>query len=273
MSLLNGDIGGIVNSLTADFGKIEEVDIDGNITISSIPLKDIIREVVHEYAREPFENIIIEDLDEIGLELMEYRGNNPMYFLLDDKTNEVSNMFDVLVDANGKQRKYSWSQDKNGPYTDENDEEHMIALDDPDFILNTRVSFFGFSDDATHIRVKDPITNTFNTYTVFKAEYGDVIGFRETDLTYAGELIGKIGDSITKSCLDPIKNMLGNFEYFYDIDGRFHFRRKKTYLNISWNNLIEEEDTGEIYANATMLTQTSYSFENANLITAFQNKP
>lgn len=273
MSLLNGDIGGIVNSLTADFGKIEEIDIDGNITILSIPLKDIIREVVHEYAREPFENIIIEDLDEIGLELMEYRGNNPMYFLLDDKTNEVSNMFDVLVDANGKQRKYSWSQNKNGPYTDENDEEHMIALDDPNFILNTRVSFFGFSDDATHIRVKDPVTNIFNTYTVFKAEYGDVIGFRETDLTYAGELIGKIGDSITKSCLDPIKNMLGNFEYFYDIDGRFHFRRKKTYLNISWNNLIEEEDTGEIYANATILTQTSYSFENANLITAFQNKP
>lgn len=273
MSLLNGNIGGIVNSLTADFGKIEEIDIDGNITISSIPLKDIIREVVHEYAREPFENIIIEDLDEIGLELMEYRGNNPMYFLLDDKTNEVSNMFDVLVDANGKQRKYSWSQDKNGPYTDENDEEHMIALDDPNFILNTRVSFFGFSDDATHIRVKDPVTNTFNTYTVFKAEYGDVIGFRETNLTYAGELIGKIGDSITKSCLDPIKNMLGNFEYFYDIDGRFHFRRKKTYLNISWNNLVEEEDTGEIYANATILTQTSYSFENANLITAFQNKP
>jgi hypothetical protein len=101
MSLLNGDIGGIVNSLTADFGKIEETDIDGNVTISSIPLKDIIREVVHEYAREPFENIIIEDLDDVGLELMEYRGNNSMYFLLNDKTGEVSNMFDVLVDANG----------------------------------------------------------------------------------------------------------------------------------------------------------------------------
>ena len=74
MSLLNGDIGGTIQSLTADFGKIEEYDEDGNVTISSIPLKDIIREVVHEYAREPFQNIIIEDLDDVGLELIEYKG-------------------------------------------------------------------------------------------------------------------------------------------------------------------------------------------------------
>ena len=263
MSLLNGDIGGIVNSLTADFGKIEETDIDGNVTISSIPLKDIIREVVHEYAREPFENIIIEDLDDVGLELMEYRGNNSMYFLLNDKTGEVSNMFDVLVDANGQERSYLWSQDNGITYTTTD----RITLTDPRFIFNTRTSFLGNAESATHIKEGD------NTYTVFKGEYGDTIGFRETDLTYAGDLIGKIGDSITKSCLDPIKNMLGNFEYFYDIDGRFHFRRKKVYLDISWNNLVKEEDTSEIYANSTLLTQTSYSFENANLITSFQNKP
>lgn len=264
MSLLNGDIGGIVNSLTADFGKIEETDLDGNITISSIPLKDIIREVVHEYAREPFENIIIEDLDDVGLELLEYRGNHPMYFLLNDKTNEVSNMFDVLVDANGNERKYHWSQDGIN-YTSGN---NYITLTDPRFIFNTRTDFFNNAETATHIKDDEG-----NTYTVFTGEYGDVIGYRETDLTYAGELIGKVNDSITKSCLDKIKDMLGNFEYFYDIDGRFHFRRKKTYINISWNNLIKEDDTNEIYADATILTQTSYSFENANLITSFQNKP
>jgi hypothetical protein len=39
-----------------------------------------------------------------------------------------------------------------------------------------------------------------------------------TDLTYAGDLIGKVGESIT-SILDKIRNMLVEFEYFYNTDG------------------------------------------------------
>jgi hypothetical protein len=41
-------------------------------------------------------------------------------------------------------------------------------------------------------------------------------------LTYAGDLISNIGESIT-SMLDKIKSMLGEYEYFYDLDGRFVF--------------------------------------------------
>ena len=29
--------------------------------------------------------------------------------------------------------------------------------------------------------------------------------------------------------LDKIKNMFSDFEYFYDVDGRFIFQKKKTY--------------------------------------------
>jgi hypothetical protein len=43
-----------------------------------------------------------------------------------------------------------------------------------------------------------------------------------TDLTYAGDLIANVGETLT-SVLDKIKNMLGNYEYFYDVDGRFVF--------------------------------------------------
>lgn len=267
MSLLNGDIGGIITSLTADFGKIEEIDAEGNITISSIPLKDIIREVVHEYAREPFENIIIEDLDDVGLELMEYRLDQPMYFLIDDKTNEVSNMF---LDISGKE--YYYSVNGGVTYTDTNpitNEPAKIGLDYEKFIYDTRTEFFNIQETPYHIK-----DDKGDTYTVIKCSYGESIGYKETDLTYAGELIGQVNSSITSSCLDKIKNMLGNFEYFYDIDGRFHFRRKKTFIDISWNNLIKEDDSEEIYANSTALTSPlSYSFENANLITSFQNKP
>jgi len=39
---------------------------------------------------------------------------------------------------------------------------------------------------------------------------------------YAGDLIANVGESLT-SVLDKLKAMLGEFEYFYDLDGRFIF--------------------------------------------------
>jgi hypothetical protein len=59
-------------------------------------------------------------------------------------------------------------------------------------------------------------------YVIAKFEAGDIPGYRMTDLTFAGELIGKAGESLT-SVLDKIKNKFTNFEYYYDIDGKFVF--------------------------------------------------
>ena len=60
--------------------------------------------------------------------------------------------------------------------------------------------------------------------------YGEDVGYIYTDFTYPGELIGDAGSTVT-DILQEIKNVLGNFEYFYDIDGNFIFREKKNYLN------------------------------------------
>lgn len=78
MCLLNGEIGGSLHS-SVDFGTLEEVDDNGNIKILKHPLKDIIRESVHQYGGEFFHNIIINDLDDYGLELLEYRYDKPLY--------------------------------------------------------------------------------------------------------------------------------------------------------------------------------------------------
>jgi len=84
MCLLNGEIGGTLNS-SVDFGQYDiEVgrEEESNRPIFKTikyPIKDIIREMVHTYANEPFYNIIINDLDDAGLELQEYRYNTPMY--------------------------------------------------------------------------------------------------------------------------------------------------------------------------------------------------
>jgi biopolymer transport protein ExbD len=66
-------------------------------------------------------------------------------------------------------------------------------------------------------------------YYLAKCLYGDLVGYKLTDLTYCNssnantqELIGKAGETLT-SILDKIKNMLVYFEYFYDINGKFVF--------------------------------------------------
>ena len=95
MSLINGEIGGSLPHKT-DFGNLEEIDLETNITtISKIPIKEIVREGVHEYAREPWHNIIINDLDDYGVELMNYMGSKPLYLIVgenDENVNEVINM-------------------------------------------------------------------------------------------------------------------------------------------------------------------------------------
>lgn len=68
-----------------------------------------------------------------------------------------------------------------------------------------------------------PVTGFENTY-----YQGDLVGYRETSLTYPGELILKMGQTVT-NLLDEIVSTLGNYEYFYDAEGIFHFRQIKNY--------------------------------------------
>lgn len=78
MSLLNGEISGNLES-SVDFGTIEEENQDGIWTIRKVPIQEIIKNAVHHYAGEPYHNIIINDLDTYGLELLEYRYDTDMY--------------------------------------------------------------------------------------------------------------------------------------------------------------------------------------------------
>jgi len=55
-------------------------------------------------------------------------------------------------------------------------------------------------------------------YTVTEINPDTVAGYGMTLLVYPDELIGQPGDSIT-SILDKIVNMMGDYEYFYDLNG------------------------------------------------------
>lgn len=70
-------------------------------------------------------------------------------------------------------------------------------------------------------------------------ESGSNVGFTVGDFTYPGDLIGNAGESVV-TILDKIKNLLGNYEYFYDLNGHFRFQEIKNYLNNSQSKYIME---------------------------------
>lgn len=72
---------------------------------------------------------------------------------------------------------------------------------------------------------------------------GDKVGYKETPLVYPGELIMKAGSTVVQ-VLDEIVKALGPYEYFYDVDGVFHFRKKTNFQKTGNTplNLSPEED-------------------------------
>lgn len=219
--------------------------------LESLPLKRIIREAVHTYANEPYHNIIINDLDDYGLELLEYRGDVPLYFFFEEGICEnMTYNGDILVIHK------NWNEPKK-----------LSELDINKGEINNLVE--EFNDNTIELELYE---GNGKKYTIAKIEYGETAGYRLTDLIYAGELIANVGETLT-SILDKIKNMLGDFEYFYDIDGRFIFQKKKTYVNSYWNTLVETDDNDLYAENASYTSEVQYSFEDNNLITSFSNNP
>lgn len=276
MCLLNGELGGVVNSLTWDFGTYDQIEADGTIVNKDYLLKDIIVEAVHEFGREPYHNIIVNDLDTFGVELMEYRGREPMYMLSDQSTLEVAQMTmdgSVTYQYYKRQKDANWIRRSTRLDELEKDEGGKTVgfdgLEDPAYDTGTD----RLSVETNFILLSDANDGSKPVYTVVKAEYGKVVGYRVAELTYAGDLIAQVGNPITTGVLDRIKSMLGEFEYFYDIDGRFIFQKKKTYISSSYNGMNENPDGEQWFSNVAETSAVTYFFEDAQIVTAFNNQP
>ena len=119
-------------------------------------------------------------------------------------------------------------------------------------------------------------------------QLGDDIGFTLIDFTYPGDLIGDAGSTIT-DILQQIKDVLGNYEYFYDINGNFVFQQIKNYLNNSQSKYILEslnnqklvpdyiDAQNDPYMQAYLINTSGgtscFEFSNSNLISSFSNTP
>ena len=78
--------------------------------------------------------------------------------------------------------------------------------------------------------------------TLNKYSKGDRVGYVYDDFVPVSEVTGAAGDTVC-TILDTIKNQLGNYEYFYDVFGIFHFREIKNYLNINQSTIILQESS------------------------------
>ena len=108
--------------------------------------------------------------------------------------------------------------------------------------------------------------------TIKEFSYGQDIGYILTDFVYPGELVGNAGDTVV-TILDQIKNTLGNYEYFYDIDGNFRFQEIKNYLNTSYSTFLINEINADNYLVDYTSGKSVYTFEDANIIQSYSNSP
>ena len=219
MCLLNGEIGGSIPH-SVDFGVEEYYDKKTNTTTyKKIPIKQIIREALHMYGNEPYHNILINDVDDYGVELLEYRGDNstPLYMFKSDMGYENMSMnsnMPCYVKINEEwQNKIGENEIKIG-----NLEEFGYSYDTlTDFIEGNK-----FNSGTKICLDPNPNSPPIKEYTIAKIGFGQIAGYRLTPLIYPSELQCNLGESLT-SILDKIKGMLGDYEYFYDLEGRFVF--------------------------------------------------
>lgn len=129
---------------------------------------------------------------------------------------------------------------------------------------------YAYSDEGQyHMTTNKSIAEQY-AYTEYN--WGEDVGYIFTDFTYPGDLIANPGDTIC-TILDKIKATLGNYEYFYDVDGNFHFQEIKNYLNITQATTDLNNMHNEQYLVDISKGQNVYNFKDSALFTNYSNSP
>ena len=165
-----------------------------------------------------------------------------------------------------------------------------IIINDIPLKLKASVRYIGSEtlyyneDTSAYTTNADEASKTEGNWVPYS--YNEDCGYIYTDFTYPGELVSAIGDNVC-SILDKIINVLGNYEYFYDVDGHFIFQEKKNNLNTSYeaaHKIIEETsitsndpcilNSDNYYVDFSNTSSSIYTFdEGSALITSYSNNP
>lgn len=112
---------------------------------------------------------------------------------------------------------------------------------------------FAYTEDAVHTQ---------------KYTYGQDVGYEFTAFTYPGELVLAAGATVV-NLLEKICQILGNYEYFFDLDGRFIFQEKKNYLNtVSPIAYLVPQDYIQSYS-----TEAAYEIKDSDTLVSLTRSP
>lgn len=113
---------------------------------------------------------------------------------------------------------------------------------------------------------KDGIENIYREY-----RQNDIIGYKYEDFVFPGDLILDAGSNVAE-VLKQICDKLGNYEYFYDINGVFIFQEIKNYMNTSYSSLLSKE-AKDFTVNFAEAGQSLYKFNESEYIISYSNTP
>ena len=239
-----------------------------------IPIAIIIQEMLHQFGQERYSNIIIRDIDPYALEMLDSTFDSNYYLLHD------GNIYCGFISQDDLVTNYVLYNKTN------DDGSNTILIDENGEISNIVFRNYVDEDDISLIEIlqgstlEDKIVdittvikkNEYNTqYTLQPIKKDNVAGYGMTLLVYPDELIGQPGDSIT-SILDKIVDMMGDYEYFYDLNGQFIFQAKPAYIKTAWNKTVYFTDDNYIDA-SELVNKVAYTFDDSLLTTQYQNTP
>lgn len=152
--------------------------------------------------------------------------------------------------------------------------EQNVIINDIDMTAKLSTKYKGqnpiwFSKDYKSFIISENAPKDKN-FLQHKFIYDQDVGYQETDFTYPGELVFSAGDTVT-SVLDKIIEALGNYEYFYDLDGHFIFQQKKNYLNYYYTPITQIND--KYYIKAFSDSKYCYTFIDAKDALSYYNSP
>ena len=250
MVFLNGECGGVIPATTI-FHEYEDLDPEtGEYIISKPTIIQIIRELVNHFGGEQLGRILINDLEPRVKKVMRWNETMPVYFY----THKIhSNLkyftttpFRVEDSVVIKQLKKEWEEyekeykeimdTKNEvppPYT----EEYYLEIEQ-EYRHKEAKKNEAIEEETAHIEAEIPIDKAdVDDFLCTVYTKGQDVGYIYSDFYFPDELTANAGDTVC-TILDKIKTALGNYEYFYDVDGNFVFQEIKNYLNTTQSTTV-----------------------------------
>lgn len=166
-----------------------------------------------------------------------------------------------------------------------------IIINDIDLEIKNKVRYTGsdtlYYNSLTGVYTLDSEEAADNEGEWIAYNYNDDCGYIYTDFVYPGSsgLTSSIGDNVC-GVLDKIKSALGNYEYFYDVNGNFVFQEIKNYLNTTYEPVVSADreytltkdglilSAENYYMDLSNTSSSIYTFEEGSkLLTAYSNSP